>query len=96
MQTKLSTLDKKYLWHPYTQEKTAGENIVITKGEGCYLYDENGNKYIDAIASWWTNIHGHVHPHIAKKIFEQATNLEQVIFASYSHPSAIQLAEKLL
>lgn len=92
----LSSLDKKYIWHPYTQEKTAGESIVITKGEGAYLYDENGTKYLDAIASWWTNIHGHAHPYIAQKIATQANQLEQVIFASFSHPSAILLAEKLL
>lgn len=92
----LSSLDKKNIWHPYTQEKTAGESIVITKGKGAYLYDENGTKYIDAIASWWTNIHGHAHPYIAQKIAAQANQLEQVIFAAFSHPSAILLAEKLL
>lgn len=88
--------DAKYIWHPYTQEKTADENIIMVRGEGAYLYDEDGNKYIDACASWWTNIHGHAHPHIAHKIAEQAKQLEQVIFAGFSHPTAIELAEKLL
>ena len=88
--------DKAYLWHPYTQEKTAADNVVMVRGEGAYLYDEAGKRYIDACASWWTNIHGHGHPYIAERIGEQAKQLEQVIFAGFSHPTAIELAEKLL
>ncbi|MES1218086.1 MAG: adenosylmethionine--8-amino-7-oxononanoate transaminase, partial [Bacteroidota bacterium] len=60
------------------------------------LIDENGNKYIDAISSWWTNLHGHAHPYIAQKIFEQAQQLEHVIFAGCTHEPAIQLAERIL
>ena len=88
--------DSAYIWHPYTQEKTADSNVIMVRGEGAYLYDERGVRYIDACASWWTNIHGHAHPHIAKRIAEQAKQLEQVIFAGFSHPAAIELAEKLL
>ena len=88
--------DRQYIWHPYTQEKTADDNIIMVRGEGAYLYDEAGNRYIDACASWWTNIHGHAHPHIASRIGEQAKQLEQVIFAGFSHPTAIDLAEQLL
>jgi adenosylmethionine-8-amino-7-oxononanoate aminotransferase len=94
--TSLNEKDKRYIWHPYTQEKTAGDNIVMVRGEGAYLYDEKGNRYIDACASWWTNIHGHAHPHISAAIADQARQLEQVIFAGFSHPSAIELAERLL
>lgn len=92
----LQEKDKAYIWHPYTQEKTAGDNIIMVRGEGAYLYDEAGNQYLDACSSWWTNIHGHAHPYIAEKIAEQAKQLEQVIFAGFSHPSAIALAERLL
>lgn len=92
----LQEKDRQYIWHPYTQEKTAGDNIMMVRGEGAYLYDESGNKYIDACSSWWTNIHGHGHPYIAEKIFAQAKQLEQVIFAGFSHPAAIELAEDLL
>jgi adenosylmethionine-8-amino-7-oxononanoate aminotransferase len=92
----LQQKDKAYLWHPYTQEKTADSNIVMVRGQGPYLYDEAGNKYIDACSSWWTNIHGHAHPYIAERIGEQARQMEQVIFAGFSHPAAIELAEKLL
>ena len=52
--------------------------------------------YIDAISSWWVNLHGHAHPYIAEKIYEQAKTLEQVIFAGFTHEPAIRLAEKLL
>lgn len=91
----LKSKDKELIWHPYTQEKTAGENVLITKGKGAYLFDENEKKYLDANASWWTNTHGHAHPYIAQKLYEQASTLEHVIFAGYTHEPAIRLAEKL-
>lgn len=83
------------VWHPYTQMKGA-EIIPIARGEGARLYSQNGEEYIDAISSWWTNIHGHAHPHIANAIFKQATSLEQTIFAGFSHEPALLLAQKLL
>ncbi|MCX6199427.1 MAG: adenosylmethionine--8-amino-7-oxononanoate transaminase [Bacteroidetes bacterium] len=83
------------VWHPYTQMQDAGI-IPITRGEGTYLYDDKGNQYIDAVASWWTNIHGHAHPYIANAIAEQAKKLEQVIFAGFTHEPAEILAHKLL
>jgi len=76
--------------------KTAGLPVNIVRGEGEYLFDEEGNRYIDGVASWWTNIHGHAHPEIAKAIYEQALKLEQVIFAGFTHPSAEELAKHLL
>lgn len=88
-------IDKDHIWHPYTQAKDAPENIVIVKGEGAYLYDENGKKYLDATASWWTNTHGHAHPFLATKVYEQACSLEHVIFAGYTHPAALKLVAKL-
>lgn len=84
------------IWHPYTQMQTAGPPINIVRGEGAYLYDTDGKRYIDAGASWWTNLHGHSHPHIAQAIATQAAQLEQVIFAGFTHPSAIGLANQLL
>ena len=67
------------------------EVISIARGKGAYLYDEKGEQYIDAISSWWTNIHGHAHPYIADKIAEQAKKLEHVIFAGFTHEPAEQL-----
>lgn len=88
--------DSAYIWHPFTQEKTAGENICIVKGKGAELWDDKGKKYIDAVSSWWVNLHGHAEPHIAAKISEQAAQLEHVIFAGFTHPKAIELSERLL
>jgi len=60
------------------------------------LIDEEGNEYIDAISSWWVNIHGHAHPYIAKKVYQQALQLEHIIFAGFTHEPAVELAERLL
>jgi adenosylmethionine-8-amino-7-oxononanoate aminotransferase len=88
--------DLKVIWHPYTQMKTALPPVPIVRGEGAWLFDEDGKKYIDAVSSWWVNIHGHSHPYIAKKVAEQLTKLEHVIFAGFTHPTAVELAERLL
>ncbi|MBC7655531.1 MAG: adenosylmethionine--8-amino-7-oxononanoate transaminase, partial [Oligoflexus sp.] len=92
----LVSRDLETIWHPYTQMKTAANPIPIVKGEGVYLYTEDGKKLIDAISSWWVNIHGHSHPYIAEKVFEQLQVLEHVIFAGFTHPQAVKLAENLL
>lgn len=92
----LAERDSKVIWHPFTPQKNRPEPIAITKGEGIYLYDDQGNKYIDAISSWWVTLHGHAHPYIAEKIYQQALQLEQVIFAGFTHEPAVQLAERLL
>jgi adenosylmethionine-8-amino-7-oxononanoate aminotransferase len=92
----LSERDKKVIWHPYTPQKYMPEPIPIVKGEGAVLYDINGNSYIDAISSWWVTLHGHAHPYIAQKLYEQAQVLEQVIFAGFTHEPAVRLAERLL
>lgn len=88
--------DKKVIWHPYTQMKNALPNLPIARGEGVYLYHEDGTKYIDAVSSWWVNIHGHAHPYIAEKVAKQLKELEHVIFAGFTHEPAVQLAERLL
>jgi len=92
----LTARDLKVIWHPYTQMKTALPPIPIVRGEGALLFDENGRKYIDAVSSWWVNIHGHAHPYIAKKVSEQLNKLEHVIFAGFTHEGAVDLAERLL
>lgn len=92
----LSTRDSNVIWHPYTQAKLAGETPGIVRGSGAILEDENGNQYIDAISSWWVNIHGHAHPLLAESLARQASTLEHVIFAGFTHEPAVQLAEKIL
>lgn len=91
----LSERDKKFIWHPFTQEKTAEFPIAIKKAYGSYLYDENGKSYLDLISSWWVNLYGHAHPEIAKAIYEQSITLEHVIFAGFTHKPAVELCEKL-
>ncbi len=88
--------DEKYLWHPYTQHKTAAKPIAIAKGEGALLWDENGKEYIDAIASWWVNPFGHSNKFIADAIYKQLTSLEHVLFGGFTHEPAVQVAEKLI
>jgi adenosylmethionine-8-amino-7-oxononanoate aminotransferase len=80
----LTERDQKVIWHPYTQMKNALPHIPIVRGEGVYVFDENGKRYIDAVSSWWVNIHGHSHPYIAQKVAEQLNVLEHVIFAGFT------------
>lgn len=72
------------------------EPEMLEHAEGVNLYTKDGKKIIDVISSWWVNLHGHSHPYIAKAIADQATTLEHVIFAGFTHEPAIRLAERLL
>lgn len=92
----LQDRDQKVIWHPYTQAGLDKPPIGIVKGEGVYLLGEDGKKYIDAVSSWWVNIHGHAHPYIAEKVAEQLHQLEHSIFAGFTHEPAVLLAERLL
>ncbi|MBI1806767.1 MAG: adenosylmethionine--8-amino-7-oxononanoate transaminase [Ignavibacteria bacterium] len=92
----LSERDHRFIWHPYTQMQTAALPVAIVRGEGALLFDEQGTGYIDAISSWWVNLHGHAHPYIAQKVSEQLRTLEHVMFAGFTHPGAVDLAERLL
>lgn len=92
----LTQKDQQYLWHPYTQHKTAAPPVAIVKGEGALLWDENGKEYLDAIASWWVNPFGHSNPFIADAIYKQLTKLEHVLFGGFTHEPAVLLAEKLM
>ncbi|PAM95923.1 adenosylmethionine--8-amino-7-oxononanoate transaminase [Flavobacterium sp. IR1] len=92
----LTEKDSQYLWHPYTQHKTAQTPIAITKGQGALLWDEKGKEYIDAIASWWVNPFGHSNTFIADAIYKQLTTLEHVLFGGFTHEPAVKVAEKLL
>lgn len=90
--------DLRYNWHPYTQMKDCETDppILIDKAKGIKLYDAKGNFYYDTISSWWCNIHGHNHPRIKKAIKEQLDVLDHVLFAGFTHKSAILLAQKLI
>ena len=88
--------DQKYIWHPYTQHKTAALPVVIKSGKDALLYDIDGKEYIDAIASWWVNPFGHSNKFIADAIYKQLTTLEHVLFGGFTHEPAIQVSEQLL
>lgn len=84
------------MWHPYTQEKIAPPPIGITHGRGVWLYTEDGRKILDAISSWWVNIHGHAHPFLNDALAKQAGEIEHAMFAGFTHKPAVELAEKLV
>jgi len=90
--------DLKYIWHPCSQMKDYEylPLIPIKSGSGVYLNDFDGNRYIDAISSWWVNLFGHSNPYINSKIKEQLESLEHVIFAGFTHKPAIELSKRIL
>ncbi|MEP7353363.1 MAG: adenosylmethionine--8-amino-7-oxononanoate transaminase [Acidobacteriota bacterium] len=88
--------DRAVLWHPYTQMQTAPRPLPIVRGEGAFLFTEDGRKILDGISSWWVNIHGHSHPKLNEALIQQARKLEHVIFAGATHRPAIELAEALM
>ena len=85
---KLSERDKKHLWHPLTQHKLHPEMLAITKAKGALLYDEEGNEYIDGIASWYTAMYGHCNPFITEAIAKQMEILDFVMFSGFTHRPA--------
>src|SRR3989338_6129008 len=95
---KLIEKDLKYNWHPYTQMKDCRSlpPILIERAKGIRLYDKKGNFYYDTISSLWCNVHGHNHHRIKEAIKKQLDSLEHVLFANFTHKSAILLAEKLI
>jgi adenosylmethionine-8-amino-7-oxononanoate aminotransferase len=88
--------DAAHLWHPYTQMLTRPAPIPIVRGEGVYLYTEDGRRLLDGTSSWWVNIHGHSHPRINEALAAQARELEHVVFANCTHRPAVELAERLV
>ncbi len=83
------------IWHPFTQEALDPQPILIERAEGVYLHTADGRKLIDAISSWWVNLHGHSNPRIAAAIGKQAAQLEHVIFAGFTHRPAEELSRRL-
>ncbi len=92
----LLTKDRQYVWHPFTPLVGSEDNLLVSSAKGAKLHLEDGRVIIDAIASWWVNLHGHANPHIARAIARQAQSLEHVMFAGFTHEPAIQLAGNLL
>ncbi|GGJ09540.1 adenosylmethionine--8-amino-7-oxononanoate transaminase [Halopseudomonas pertucinogena] len=90
--------DLSVLWHPCTQMKDHEHMpiIPIKRGEGVWLHDFNGNRYLDAVSSWWVNVFGHANPYINERIKQQLDTLEHVILGGFSHQAVIELSERLV
>lgn len=93
--SELLNKDKQYVWHPFTQHLTAGDPLEIVRANGSLLFDPRGKSYIDANSSWWVNVHGHGHPHIAKAMSDQFNTIDHVVFAGVTHAKAVELAERI-
>lgn len=85
------------VWHPCTQMKSHETLplVPIQRGEGVWLYDMDGKRYLDAVSSWWVNLFGHNNPRIKTAIKDQLDQLEHVILAGFTHEPVVQLSERL-
>ncbi|MFZ5537161.1 MAG: adenosylmethionine--8-amino-7-oxononanoate transaminase [Pseudomonadota bacterium] len=93
-----SRRDLDVLWHPCTQMKDHERLpvIPIARGDGVWLYDFDGRRYLDAVSSWWVNLFGHANPFIAARIKQQLDTLEHVLLAGFTHAPVIELSERLV
>lgn len=96
---KLEELDRKYIWHPFTQmqefKQMEPEPLIIEKGEGSYLIDKDGNRYLDGISSLWVTVHGHNRAEINEAIVEQVHRISHTTLLGLSNDKAILLAQRL-
>jgi adenosylmethionine-8-amino-7-oxononanoate aminotransferase len=94
----LNDLDQQFVWHPFTQQQGWSEEtpLMIERGEGVYLYDVEGNRYIDGTSSLWCNVHGHHHPVLDAAAKAQFDKIAHSTMLGLSHPGATELAERLI
>jgi adenosylmethionine---8-amino-7-oxononanoate aminotransferase len=94
----MAARDLRVLWHPCTQMKDHETTplIPIRRGAGAWLEDFDGNRYLDAVSSWWVNLFGHANPRINDAVARQLGQLEHVIFAGFTHEPAVRLSEQLV
>ena len=94
----IAARDLRVLWHPCTQMKDHEwlPLVPIARGEGVWLYDFDGRRYLDAISSWWVNLFGHANPRISEAVAAQARTLEHVILAGFTHEPVVRLSERLV
>jgi adenosylmethionine-8-amino-7-oxononanoate aminotransferase len=93
----LLELDRRHVWHPCTQEKDHEDfpPVPLARGEGVFLIDVEGKRYIDGVSSWWVNLFGHNHPRLNRALIEQAGRIAHHIFAGFTHEPAVELARRL-
>ena len=96
-QTSLVDRSLDVVWHPCTQMKhhESLPLIAITRGKGAWLFDDKGNRLLDCISSWWTNLFGHSNPRINQAINQQLEKIEHVMLAGFTHPPVVELSERL-
>ncbi len=86
------------VWHPCTQMKRHEtlHLVPVARGQGAWLYDFDGRRYLDAVSSWWVNLFGHCNPLIGAAITEQLNTLEHVMLAGFTHQPVVELSERLI
>ena len=89
--------DREHLWHPFTQMKGFREEelLIISRGQGNYLFDLEGNRYLDGVSSLWANLHGHRRPELDRAVTEQLGQVAHSTLLGLAHPPAIELARRL-
>ena len=92
----IEALDKQHLWHPLTQHQLYPDLLAIKSAKGAFIYDYNGNEYIDGIASWYTCMYGHCNDYIINKVHQQMKQLDHVVFTGFTHEPATNLAKALI
>jgi adenosylmethionine---8-amino-7-oxononanoate aminotransferase len=94
----LAARDLAVLWHPCTQmhDHETLPMLPIVRAEGVWLYDADGERYLDAVSSWWTNVFGHRHPRLVAALKDQLDRLDHVMLAGFTHEPALELAEELV
>src|ERR1700687_4715166 len=83
------------IWHPFTNAAIDAPPLHVARAERVYLYTKDGRRILDAISSWWVNLHGHGNPRIAEAIAQQARRMEHVLMAGFTHAAAEELASRL-
>ena len=98
MASDLAQLDRDRVWHPFTQQQSwvEEEPLVIERGEGPYLFDVDGNRYLDGVSSLWCTVHGHGHAGIDAAVRAQLEKVAHSTMLGLSHPGAIELADRLV
>jgi len=93
----LTQWDREHLWHPFTQMQAfvSEELLIITRGEGSYLFDQHDRRYLDGVSSLWCNVHGHRRPELDRALVAQLQNVAHSTLLGLAHPPAIVLARRL-
>src|SRR5512141_130873 len=88
---------RRAVWHPCTQMKVheALPLVPIARGQGAWVHDFDGRRYLDAVSSWWVNLFGHANPRINAALAEQVRELEHVLLAGFTHRPVVELSERL-